>query len=943
MAKTLEDKLFDTLNEILNTLSNGEMAVSISSIDDPDGIDTIINNTTDNPVPVVIQNTDSTIDLDVRIAENITIDTSTPLDVSLSDLDSNNKLPVAIDSLPNVTIDTTTPLDVDIQNTNLDVTIQNTSIDTNATIQGTPNVNVSNASINTNATIQNTNIVTRPELNVGSGIFNYLAGDNNGRQYIYSQTNWDTSALAFLQTSSTVDHWINAYADGVLNKKYVETYNDEFEETVYLTHAKFTTGNALKLIYQYTTQNSQKVVESVYPSVVTWSYETNISGSVSVAASNIIPADPNSTISIHQRVADLTITDNTFGDVTISISGTNASLYHIHNVQTGSHGTSMTYVAGNTYQVHTAGTDFSGASYAHQVTITVTGDEFGVTDSVNIDLVGTYSATVWSNEEYVATTIDTTNDSKKGVWVTDSFTDNKGWFPSLEDNSGGAPTGIYTQLSDTSISFWLNTSNWNQTGSGTIWFQIYHDHGAPFSNTDTPRGYMNIHISGNYLYYIRSNRNYSVSGSWSHYYHYWYVPSVTTGDWHNFTFVTDQNTTSVKQSIIDTDLYIDGSLFTTASGYNGSGQDPDTTNIVRAGLGSSYLNFAGTIDNWSTATTNYTYKLDEVTTWSKKLTTSEITELYNSGEPIDPTTHSASADLERYIRCGDDANDGTSLNDASGATDGFSLDNWNSVDSTTALTASDSIYVPGSSSFTNTYYLAQNSANSMQFYTSDLQPRSDQKWCLSFWMKSSQFTSNGAQQRIFGAVYSAGSNGFQIRKRNSYTNIWEMFFSAGNSYLVAEYTIPNNANLNNQWVHVLVNYSYDSAANSNVISDTIFLNSLDLYINGTACSKADSAGYSSGTHSTSGVDHGINLGYWAGSTYFVEAYDELAYWSGTDLSTSEIALVYNGGNKVIDLQNTTNLTAPSEWWRHEDSNHYTYETISGSNSGSITGATQTAY
>jgi hypothetical protein len=864
---------------------------------------------------------DSTTPIDVSVDGNVSIDDTTPIDVSVNG---------------DVTIDTSTPLETNanITNTNLDVTVQ-----------GTPNVNVTNATLATDATIQNTNIVTRPELNVGSGIFNYLAGDNNGRQYIYSQTNWDTSALAFLQTSNTVDHWINAYADGVLNKKYVETYNDEFEETVYLTHAKFTTGNALKLIYQYTTQNAQKVVESVYPSVVSWSYETNIAGSVSVVASNITPADPNtSPIPAHTKVADLTITDNTFGDVTISLSGTNASLYHLYNATTSTSGNSMTFVSGNTYEVHTDGTDFSGASYAHQVTITVTGDEFGVTDSINIDLVGTYTAAVWSNEEYVTDTILSSNDSKKGNWATDSFTDNKGWFPSLEDDSGGAPTGIYTQVSDTSISFWINTSSWSQTGSGMIWYQIYHDHGAPFSNVDTPRGFMAIYINGGFIYYSRSNRNYSVGGSWAHYTKYWNIGSITTGDWHNFTFTTAQNSTSVSGAVSATDLYIDGSLHTTGAYAAGQGHDPDTTNIVRAGMGGSYMNFSSTIDNWSSITANWTLKWDEVTTWSKKLTASEVSELYSSGTPMDPTTHSASADLERYIRCGDDTNDGTSLNDASGATDGFALDHWNSVDKTTPLTASDSIYVPGAGGFANQYYLAQNSANSMTFSTSTIHLRSDQKWCFSFWMKSNQFTATGNQQRIWGGVISAGSKGFQMRKKSSTTDVWELFFNAGSYYLVAEYTIPNNANLDNTWVHVLVNYSYDSAANGNVISDSIYLAALDLYINGVACSKVDSSSYSSTTHATAGADHGINLGYWASTSYyFVEAYDELAYWSGTDLTTSEIALVYNSGSSVRDLENTANLTVPTRYWRHEDSNNLTYETISAANSGSLTGATQTAY
>ena len=59
------------------------------------------------------------------------------------------------------------------------------------------------------------------------------------------------------------------------------------------------------------------------------------------------------------------------------------------------------------------------------------------------------------------------------------------------------------------------------------------------------------------------------------------------------------------------------------------------------------------------------------------------------------------------------------------------------------------------------------------------------------------------------------------------------------------------------------------------------------------------------------------------------------------MTTSEIAKVYNSGTPE-DLQNTTGLTAPDHWWRHEDSSNLTYDTIAGANSGVLGGATQTA-
>lgn len=46
-------------------------------------------------------------------------------------------------------------------------------------------------------------------------------------------------------------------------------------------------------------------------------------------------------------------------------------------------------------------------------------------------------------------------------------------------------------------------------------------------------------------------------------------------------------------------------------------------------------------------------QIDEVTMWDKELSAAEVTALYNGGSPIDPTTHSAAANLSNYWRCGD--------------------------------------------------------------------------------------------------------------------------------------------------------------------------------------------------------------------------------------------------------------------------------------------------
>lgn len=593
-------------------------------------VKTKVENTDSDAVPVKLINTDANIDVEVSVPSTVSINDTTPIkvditdaniDVNLTDLDSNNRLPVSVDNQPTVTVDSSTPVNV---------SVSNTSLNTNATI--------TNSSLNTNATITNTELITRNKL-------------------LYSSA--DITALG---SSTNVTEWTSALADGVLTKEFVDTYQSEFEQVTLFTHPNLGDGNkALKKITQYSTQNNGTVLESIDYRVVDWDKDNQIKGSVAISAGAVTSPTPGS--GIHTVVTTLTVTDNTLGAVTLSLSGINASFYHLHEVETGTHSqTSLPFVQGRTYQIHAHST-FPSTSYNHSLTVTATGDVFGVTASVNIATSGTVS---------------------------------------------------------------------------------------------TPP------------------------------------------------------------------------------------------------------------------------------------------------------------------------------------------------------------------SFANTYYLQESVSQSMQSLFSDISPRSDQKFCLSFWMKSSRFTTNAVTygRRIFGNKgyhndndSSTTSNGFQFRQKTGDINTLECFFSSiyngVNHYLVANFALPSSsssslspANLNNQWVHVLINYDYDSTANSGAINRVIFTNACDVYINGTALNKTASTVFQSYYHSTVDIDHGINQGYWTtGSSIdgLVEQYDELAYWNNTSLTSSEIEKVYNTGNKVIDLANTTGLTAPNYWWRHEDSSNLNYETISQSNKGTITNATQTAY
>lgn len=49
----------------------------------------------------------------------------------------------------------------------------------------------------------------------------------------------------------------------------------------------------------------------------------------------------------------------------------------------------------------------------------------------------------------------------------------------------------------------------------------------------------------------------------------------------------------------------------------------------------------------------YSGKMDEVTVWNKDLSQAEVTELYNTGQPLNPSSHSAFAYLVNYWKMGD--------------------------------------------------------------------------------------------------------------------------------------------------------------------------------------------------------------------------------------------------------------------------------------------------
>lgn len=141
-----------------------------------------------------------------------------------------------------------------------------------------------------------------------------------------------------------------------------------------------------------------------------------------------------------------------------------------------------------------------------------------------------------------------------------------------------------------------------------------------------------------------------------------YVSSVTVldGSWHQFAFTFATNVLK---------FYVDGAEDTSVNKQNDSvcnSLHDSTANILMAAY-----HISGSPTGFSAST------LDEVSVWNKELSSSEISEIYNSGLPADLSTHSASANLVSFWRMGDgdtfptitdnqSSNDGTMTNMESG-------------------------------------------------------------------------------------------------------------------------------------------------------------------------------------------------------------------------------------------------------------------------------------
>lgn len=188
----------------------------------------------------------------------------------------------------------------------------------------------------------------------------------------------------------------------------------------------------------------------------------------------------------------------------------------------------------------------------------------------------------------------------------------------------------YDGSSDFSISFWMKPEQ-----DGNALEMILGKGGA---------------YDGGEGYFIRRNSNEAIqvefNGSTypSNYLFKTTTSGVTnSGSWYHIVVVYHANGSSASS----VDVYIDNSA-------NALSSTPNVSSLTTQSISTTAT---ATIGRNLGTTHHYDGLLDEVSYWGKALSSSEVSELYNSGTPTDLSEHSATSDLQHWYRMGDHASD----------------------------------------------------------------------------------------------------------------------------------------------------------------------------------------------------------------------------------------------------------------------------------------------
>ena len=686
---------------------------------------------------------------------------------------------------------------------------------------------------------------------------------------VSGQTEYTSADILALGASTDMSDWLGAYEDGMLTYKYVEDWEGTNEKIVYLTHPSLGDGyKCLRLFYIYTTQATETVVESVNASVVNWTYDDEVRGTISLTLGTV--TSPAANALAGTDVCTVTITNTGSGSNTLSLSGTNASLYQLNNTTQAQTGSTLTNVLTTDTVVVETASDFANVTYSHSLTVTLTENNFNQTASQNISTSGTEVVAGFSSEFCLDSNL--------------AYNYQRVEFSNSSNVLDLSATSAFT------ISFWIKTDS-----TAT---QLYTLIGQ---NTASP----NFMLGG----YANSTNN-ILRLSWgggSSYRAY----NLTTASMHTeWTHVVVRHDgTGANNPVIN----INGGSDNT--GYSG-------TLIVSTNSQTEPYFLGGN----PSGDTNFTYaalfsQIDLFAVFDTNLSDSDALALYNSGNAIDPSDVN-SANLVRLLNF-EDSNDlgYDSINQTS-----YTVHDTNGDLSQVQLTMDDAPYYSASgnhkyisdacrgavlgSDLVGNYY--RDSSSDYKGFFPDLDSatgfRTSNNVSYSFWTK---FNYTSGTPALFQEHYVLSAT------RQSFTAVYLtssqmlVYAAHNNSNRFRYITYPTDGN----WHHVVITTtSSDIASGGTIYIDGVVVSSAvsgstqasivrdqpvdAINFGGTMYNRASSQG----TYSTGGV-----------LTFIM---DEFSTWKKT-LSASEVSELWNSGSPT-DLTQHSASADLQRWFRFGD-------------------------
>lgn len=458
--------------------------------------------------------------------------------------------------------------------------------------------------------------------------------------------------------------------------------------------------------------------------------------------------------------------------------------------------------------------------------------------------------------------------------------------------------GNYVQLTDDDSIFDFGTNAFTMT----VWFKM---DSFPHSHNRLITGHDGADTNS-FVMYVDSNDGIGLYGAGNTYIDAGSA-NVSTGAWYNGTITRSGTTVTVylNGQQVAQNTSVSGSYVVNSSYGTHLGRDPAlASNLAQFGL----------LGNMS-----------HVGVWNEALTSSEVSAIYNSGNPLDLLTdsgnYSSSSGLQGYWRLQEGS--GTSTADATGNSDDATISGatW-STDVPEATTHSGtascqvnlSASASGSVSTFNNYsisldgsndYLSVSDHDDFSFGNST----SDSAFSVSAWIKmddATKFRIFSKQTNSSNIEYVFGVDGLDRLGVNLY--------DAATSKFRGVYSASIQS-YEGSWIHVVM--TYDGTGGSAAY------NGMELYLNGSLLSTSNNSG---GGYTAM---HNTSTDVWIGGANFVPDYangkiDEVAVFSA-ELTSTQVSNIYNNGTPT-DLSSESNLVG---YWRMEENTGTTVADSSG--------------